>query len=77
MELGKSLRQDDALCIKNAELCLRMGEPEKAVRVLQSVNPRAWRHPWIESVLWRAATALEVPSSSVTLPDTKNLVESR
>jgi hypothetical protein len=59
MKLGKkSLRFKDALRVKSAELWLQMGEPTQALLELQRVTRRAWKNPWTESVVWRAAQAL-------------------
>ncbi len=44
--------------MKSAELWLRLGQPKQALLELKRVTPRAWKHPWTENVMWRAAQAL-------------------
>jgi hypothetical protein len=48
----------DAVCVKSAEMWLKLGEPKQALQELQSLRKRAWKHPWTENVLWRAAHAI-------------------
>jgi len=48
----------DALLVKTAEMWLRLGEPSQALMELQRLTKRAWKHPWVESVFWRAAQGL-------------------
>ena len=49
------LPMKDALLVKTAEMWLRLGEPCQALMELQRLTKRAWKHPWVESVFWRAA----------------------
>lgn len=59
MKRGKStLRLADALRVKSAEMWLHMGEPVQALMELKKLTRKAWRHPWTEQVMWRAAQAL-------------------
>jgi hypothetical protein len=58
MKSQKGLQLKDAVRAKSAELWLRMGQPTEALLELQHIPKRAWRHPWIENIVWRAAHAL-------------------
>jgi hypothetical protein len=50
-----NLSMKDAVRVKSAEMWLKLGEPMQALRELQSLTRRAWKHPWTENVFWRAA----------------------
>lgn len=49
------LKKKDARRVRTAEMWLGLGKPRQAVAELQRLTRRAWRHPWSEQVLWRAA----------------------
>ena len=53
-----NLRKKDARRVESAERWLGLGKPIKALGELQRLTKRAWRHPWSEKVLWRAAQSL-------------------
>ena len=52
------LQKKDACRVENAEKLLKLGKPMRALVELQCLTKRAWRHPWSEKVLWRAAQSL-------------------
>jgi hypothetical protein len=52
------LRLKDAVRVKSAEMWLKMGEPLQALLELQPLTKKAWKHPWTEKVMWRAAQAM-------------------
>jgi hypothetical protein len=59
MKAGKTnLLKKDARRVETAERWLGMGKPVRALVELQRLTGRAWRHPWSEQVLWRAAQSL-------------------
>lgn len=59
MRMTKSnLRSKDAVHVKRAEEWLRRGKPTHALRQLQRLTKRAWKHPWTEQILWRAANTI-------------------
>jgi len=45
----------DAVRVKSAEMWLKLGEPLQALQELQRLTRKAWKHPWTETVFWRAA----------------------
>ncbi|HZR21912.1 MAG TPA: hypothetical protein VFE51_31820 [Verrucomicrobiae bacterium] len=53
-----NLRKKDVSRVKTAEMWLGLGKPRHALRELQRLTHRAWKHPWSEQVLWRAAQCL-------------------
>ena len=53
-----NLKTKDARRVQTAEMWLGMGKPRQALLELQRLTKRAWRHPWSEQVLWRAAQSL-------------------
>ena len=53
-----NLRKEDVSRVKTAEMWLGMGKPIQALGELQRLTKRAWKHPWSEQVLWRAAQSL-------------------
>ena len=53
-----NLKKKDALRVKTAQKWLGLGKPVRAIRELQCLTKRAWRHPLSEKVLWRAALSL-------------------
>jgi len=55
----KSLQFKDAARAKRAESWLRAGKPVRALRELQRLTSNAWKHPWIEAVIWQAANEAE------------------
>jgi hypothetical protein len=52
------LRKQDAQRVQTAATLLEMGKPRRALAKLQRLTQGAWKHPWSESVLWRAAQYL-------------------
>jgi len=48
----------DAKCVKTAEEWLRLGKPSQALMELQRLTKRAWKNPWTENIIWRAAQAM-------------------
>jgi hypothetical protein len=56
MKAGKTnLKKEDEHRVRIAEKWLGMGKPLQALAELQRLTKTAWRHPWSEQVLWRAA----------------------
>jgi hypothetical protein len=53
-----SLKKTDVRRVEAAEMWIGMGKPLQALVELQRLTKRAWRHPWSEQVLWRAARSL-------------------
>ena len=53
-----NLKKKDALRVKTAQKWLGLGKPAQALRELQRLTKRAWKHPLSEKVLWRAAMSL-------------------
>ncbi len=49
----------DAARIKTAQECLDHGEPRRAVKALRKLTPAGWRQARLDSLMWRAALALE------------------
>lgn len=52
------LKKKDAKRVHTAEMWLSLGKPKHALVELQRLTQNAWRHPWSEQVLWRAAQSL-------------------
>jgi hypothetical protein len=55
----KELRKEDARRVESAEKWLGLGKPSQALAELQLLTKNAWKHPWSEQVLWRAAQSIE------------------
>jgi len=53
-----NLKKKDARRVHTAEIWLGLGKPRQALAELQLLTRCAWRHPWSEQVLWRAAQSL-------------------
>ena len=53
-----NLKRKDVRRVRTAEMWLGLGKPKQALSELQRLTKRAWKHPWSEQVLWRAATSL-------------------
>jgi predicted Zn-dependent protease len=52
------LQPKDAVQVLSAERWLRTGRPARALRELQRLSRRAWKHPRTETIIWRAAREL-------------------
>ena len=46
-----ALKFPDAICIKSAELWLRLGQPYEAVREVRRISDISCQHRWAASVL--------------------------
>jgi hypothetical protein len=59
MGMPKSdLRSKDAVRVQRAAHWLRKGKPVRALRQLQRLTKRAWKHPFTERVIWQAANTI-------------------
>jgi hypothetical protein len=56
--LKTDLRPQDAVRIRRAVHWLRKRQPARALRQLQRLTKRAWKHPLTERVVWVAANTV-------------------
>jgi hypothetical protein len=38
---------------------LRLGKPLRALKALQQLTRHGWKHPWTETIFWRAAQYID------------------
>jgi hypothetical protein len=53
-----NLQSKDAVRVRRAARWLRKGQPVRALRQLQRLTKRAWKHPFTERIIWQAANTI-------------------
>jgi len=52
------LPSKDAQRLKRAQTWLQRGKPLRALRLLQRMSTRAWKHRLVEEIMWHTAQVL-------------------